>query len=140
MNVTEGSAAVPPLFVIDRDGWLTIFDSVEAAQAHLEETDVEDHEYVGYDARGNLLSFHVEQSTTVPWWRRLRHQNPVRVGTRVGRQQDDALLRLLREALSRPEAKSVDELMSEVVARADELKSSRLSPSLTADVRKAAVG
>jgi hypothetical protein len=50
------SAPKPPIIVVDRGGLdLAIFDSVEAAETHLEATDVQKGEYEAFDASGSAL-------------------------------------------------------------------------------------
>lgn len=48
--------------IIDNYGDLLIFDTLESAETYLEPIDILNHEYVGYDAEGCLLSFSVYEN------------------------------------------------------------------------------
>lgn len=62
-NIGPGKAGrvviTPPLIVVDTDGELEIFRSPEAAGQQLEAIDVENGEYVAYDAIGRRLRLEV---------------------------------------------------------------------------------
>jgi hypothetical protein len=140
MAAVHGPDPQPPLFVVDRDGWLAIFESVGEAEADLESTDVEGDEYVGYDATASMLEFNVEEQdlTGASWWQRLRHQDPIRISRQYMAPDNPYLLRLLSEVLERPEAITRDELVRDIVARRPRLKNPRVSPALTAEMLQAA--
>lgn len=51
-------APVPPI-ILDNDGDLLFFDSIAAAEQYIEPIDIQNSEYVGYDARGHRLDIRV---------------------------------------------------------------------------------
>src|SRR3954471_10861111 len=54
----------PPIFIVEINGDVTAYESVEAAESSVESVDVEDGEYqAAYDADGQLLELHVETPT-----------------------------------------------------------------------------
>ncbi|HWK26449.1 MAG TPA: hypothetical protein VNS09_07805 [Solirubrobacter sp.] len=112
----------PPIITIDREGWLSVFASVGEAEAWLEAPDVEDDEYLAFDADGAVLDLTVERQVQVPWHRRLRHQDPVRVSGSKRPPDPGALTAMLFEAVSSAEpnaVRSVDrEPLSGLVAEA----------------------
>jgi hypothetical protein len=72
----------PPLIAVDRDGCVYIFDSIGDAEAELESPDIEDEEYRVYDSEGRTLEFGVVRSDApLPWWRKLRHQDPIQLSS-----------------------------------------------------------
>jgi hypothetical protein len=56
MNV----AMRPPVVCVDRDGWLVFFGSIAEAERGVEQTDIENREYLVYDASGARLVFELE--------------------------------------------------------------------------------
>ena len=60
MGVGAGTEETAPPLIIDENGSLIFFRSVDSAESYLEVTDVENGEYVGYDSRGRLLALTVE--------------------------------------------------------------------------------
>jgi hypothetical protein len=54
----------PPIFIVEVNGDVSAYESVEAAERGVESVDVEDGEYqAAYDADGQLLELHVETPT-----------------------------------------------------------------------------
>jgi hypothetical protein len=115
----------PPIIAFDRDGWISVFDSPDQAQQRIEAIDVEDEEYLAYDATGNKLQFEVipEDVNRLSRWSRLRHQNPVQL-RETGANDVAELKRLLASALKDVDkseldvdASSLNQLVSEVTRR-----------------------
>jgi hypothetical protein len=138
--MSRNAELTPPLFVVDRDGWLATFESVAEAESYLESPDVEHDEYVGFDATGAELKFSVEEVdlTGASWWHRLRHQNPVQISQQERAPTGPHLHRLLSEVLGRHHGSSLDELVNEIVVRGPRVRYPRLSSALTAEIRRAA--
>lgn len=88
----------PPIFVLDREGWLNVFDSVASTEDRLETNDVETGEYVALDAAGRpLLLTVVEGAKTGRWFS--RPAATVRLDIGPGQSQPELLRRVLIEAL-----------------------------------------
>ncbi len=79
--------AVAPIFVLDREGWISVFDSVAETENGLETNDVETGEYVALDAVGRPLRL-----ATEPVFR-------VRLAGSAGDARPELLRRVLLEAL-----------------------------------------
>ena len=47
--------AMKPPVIVDENGSVNVFDSIEAAERYLEPIDVENDEYIAYDSEGRLL-------------------------------------------------------------------------------------
>jgi hypothetical protein len=112
-------AVLPPISVIDRDGWLTMFASIAEAEASLEAPDVEDDEYLGFDAEGRRLILLVDdRDPDLPWYRRLRHQSPVRIVDSPEPPDPVHLRSILQEALADAGALSGTTTLHEMATRA----------------------
>jgi hypothetical protein len=106
----------PPIFVLDRQGSLYVFDSVASTEAGLEINDVETGEYVALDAAGRpLLLTVVEGAKTGKWY--LRPGDSVRLDLGAGQSQPELLRRVLIEALG-SDVQLRDDSLESLVARA----------------------
>jgi len=56
----------PPVFVLDNDGWVGVYDSTEDALAHIESVDVEEGVFTAaYDSVGNPLTLALEDGADI---------------------------------------------------------------------------
>jgi hypothetical protein len=105
----------PPIFVLDREGWISVFDSLDSAESGLETADVETGEYVALDASGRPLVLTVIESARTGRW---FSQPAARVRLDVGSADatPDLLRRVLVEALAANVAR--DQPLDSLVPRA----------------------
>lgn len=107
----------PPIFVMDREGSLHVFDSVASAENDLEVNDVDADEYVGLDAAGRpLLLTVIEGERTGRWWW-ARPGDSVRIDASSASPQPELLRRVLVEALE-PDPVLGDEPLDSLITRA----------------------
>lgn len=119
----------PPIIVVDREGWISIFDSVNAAEAEIEAPDVESDEYLVFDSRAHLLRFVViEEGMPLRWLSRLRVQSALRLEVRDPRPRAEPLRTILLEAL-RGECEIRDASARRLVELAATLRSKDLRAS-----------
>jgi hypothetical protein len=125
-------AIVPPLFAIDREGWVRSFDSLEDLEAGLEINDVDADEYRALAANGRWIRLRLndEDESGARWY--LRH------GPRVQGTPDTGELHceLLRELLLEATGAESDDLavLLERAAAMEDLRAPR-----TIDVIRAAL-
>ena len=50
-----------PIFLKDRDHWMFVLKNQKEVEENLEKIDIEDKEYIGWDAEGKLLDFFVKE-------------------------------------------------------------------------------
>lgn len=106
----------PPIVVLDREGWIYVFESVAATEDRLETNDVETGEYVALDAAGRpLLLTVVESARTGKWFSRPAATVRLDVGT--GESQPELLRRVLGEALG-SDVELRDDALDSLMARA----------------------
>ena len=72
-GLQRGAAIVPPVLVVDTEGWIYVFDSVAAVETGLEMNDVDAREYVGLDWAGRPLRLVLVEdpgNSQRRWWSR----------------------------------------------------------------------
>lgn len=85
-----------PLVLMDREGWIHVFDSVERAIVEIEASDVEADEYLAFDASGGPVEpYVVAVESQSPWWRRIREQAPIEFRPGEGKPDPPLLRRML---------------------------------------------
>jgi hypothetical protein len=99
-----------------------MFDSIGDAEAELESPDIEDEEYRVYDSEGRILNFGVVRSDEPrPWWRNLRHQDPIQLSSfeSVPTSEADARAALIRALRGRVPDEELEHLtLADLVASA----------------------
>ena len=118
----------PPIFVLDREGWVSVFESVSSTEAGLETPDVETGEYVALDAAGRpLVLTVVEGARTGRWYS--RPGPAVRLAVGVAEPRPELLRTILEEAVAGG-ATAVGEDLQSLIERARRGKDLRAARSV----------